>query len=342
MERIGVLAAILLFLVAARVSDASYRVLLVDGKGDEKLNTGKVSPSPTPNPSPKNNVSESGQKSLPKKSHQSPSPVPNSTTTSLKIPPPSDNSPNLMPPSGPENNKNGNNSKGSEGSTTLGSPTDKYACHVPLECHKEELVACLQYARNDSKELSLLVQNVGENTLTVEIKVTPPIDINKNIQIAKGNTAKIPIKAMGVLEIVLNAGAATCSLHPRSSPSEWNLFQQLAPYATHVTPIYGAYFLFVFVVIAGGTWACCKFRRGRRANTVIPYQQLEMGAQTQSNSAVVDSNTADGWDESWDEDWDEEEAVPQPSAKHSTGSVSANGLSSRSPRKDGWDVDWDD
>lgn len=150
---------------------------------------------------------------------------------------------------------------------------------------------------------------------------------------------QLEINAMEGLEIVLYAGNENCTLRTKSS--YWNPFQDFPAYATHLTPIYGAYFLFVTMVIAGGTWACCKFSRGRRADTRIPYQQLEMGTQTRSSSAVVDSNVAVGWDESWDEDWDEEEAASQPSEKH-TGSVSANGLTSRSPIKDGWDMDWDD
>ncbi|KAG1338149.1 hypothetical protein COCNU_04G004550 [Cocos nucifera] len=333
MEKIGVLAGILLVLVVARVPDASSRVLMADGTGGKKPNSGKVSPSPTPNPSPTTNVSES---------RQSRSPAANSTTGGPKTSSPLGNSAHLPIPSGPENNKNGENSKGSERRTNSGSPTGGPADSCPASsetCYIAELIACLRHPKNDSKKLLLLVQNTGENNMTVKIKVTPSIKINdKEIPIANGNTTEIPLNATEGLEIVLNAANGNCTLHPKAS-SDWDPFQFPA-YATHLTPIYGAYFLFVTLVISGGTWACCKFRRGRRADTRIPYQQLEMGTQTQS--AVVDSNTADGWDEGWDEDWDEEEAAPQPSEKHTTGSVSANGLTSRSPRKDGWDMDWDD
>ncbi|RWW16278.1 hypothetical protein GW17_00019850 [Ensete ventricosum] len=124
-----------------------------------------------------------------------------------------------------------------------------------------------------------------------------------------------------------------------SSVSYWDLFQQFPAYATLLTPIYGTYFLLVTVVLVGGTWVCCRFRkRGKRDDSGIPYQQLEMGAQPQSSSAA-ESNTVDGWDE-WDDDWDDE-AVTRPQ-KHTTTSVSPNGLSSRTPKKDVWDADWDD
>ncbi|XP_038988597.1 uncharacterized protein LOC103708905 [Phoenix dactylifera] len=308
----------------------------------------QVSPSPASITSPKNNVSEWSQKPPRKKSLQSPPPAANSTTTSLKTPPSSGNATNLVPPrpSGPENNNNGKNSQRSEVPTKSGSPTDRSqenACHASAEkCRIDELVACLQPPGHDSKGLFLLVQNTGESTLTAKIIVTPPINIYEKIQIAKGNNKTISMNAMSGLEIVINAGKGNCILHTKTSFSNWNPVQQFPSYATHLTPIYGAYFLFVTMVIAGGTWACCKFRRGRRDDTGIAYQQLEMGAQTQSSSAVVDSNKADDWDEGWDEEWDEEEAVPQASEKLPTGSVSANGLTSRSPRKHGWDVDWDD
>ncbi|XP_010922753.1 uncharacterized protein [Elaeis guineensis] len=335
MEKIGVLAAIILVLVVARVPDASSRVLIADGAGGEKPNSGKVPPSPSPNPSPKANASES---------HQPRSPSTNSTTGDPKTSASSANSAHLPLPSGPENNKNGETSKGSERRTNSRSPMDSPADSCPessKQCHIAELIACLQHPKKDSKGLLLLVQNTGEDIMTVNIKVTHHIKINdEEIQIPKRNITKISINATEGLEIFLSARSENCTLHTKAS--DWNLFQDFPAYATHLTPIYGAYFLCVTMVICGGTWACCKFRRGRRVDTRIPYQQLEMGAQTQSSSAVVGSNTADGWDEGWGEDWDEEEAAPQPSEKHTTGSVSANGLTSRSPRKDGWDMDWDD
>lgn len=263
MERIGVLAAVLLVLVVARVSDASSRVLMDDGKEGGMLNAGKGSPSPTPALSPINSLQDS--------------------------------------------------------------------CHASLSeiCHDGELlIACLQYV---SKKLLLLVQNRGENDMTVTIKRPPRTNVIER-HVAKGSrTTKIPITEGS--DIVLGAGEWNCTLHSS---------RQIFDYAAQLTPIHGAYFLFVTMVIAGGAWACCKFRRGRRAaDAGIPYQQLEMGAQPQSSSAVVDSNAADGWNEGWDGDWDEE-AVPQPSEKHHSGSVSANGLTPRNPRKDGWEMDWDD
>jgi len=98
-----------------------------------------------------------------------------------------------------------------------------------------------------------------------------------------------------------------------------------------MTPVYGAYFLFAIVLMAGGVWACCWFGK-RKARSEIPYQELEM---SMPESAAV-AETADGWDQDWDDDWDEEKAVTSPGAK----SISANGLTSRTPNKEGWE-DWD-
>jgi hypothetical protein len=146
-------------------------------------------------------------------------------------------------------------------------------------------------------------------------------------------------------ELILNGGSGDCILHASQSASDLpQQLQQLAAYATHLNPIYGAYLFGFIVVLVGIVCLCCKFAR-RRDNGGVPYQQLEMSAPA-PNSSGADNTTsmADGWDEGWDDDWDDEEAPARPSDKKPASSVSANGLSLR-PRadsKDGWDVDWDD
>lgn len=64
-----------------------------------------------------------------------------------------------------------------------------------------------------------------------------------------------------------------------------------------------------------------------------------MSDQPQS-TVMIGSNAADGWDD-WDDDWDDE-AATRPAEKHTAASVSSNGLTSRTPKKDGWDSAWDD
>ncbi|KAJ6804331.1 uncharacterized protein M6B38_185725 [Iris pallida] len=115
----------------------------------------------------------------------------------------------------------------------------------------------------------------------------------------------VPGDATNNLKIVLNSGKEHCVLEITSSVPGWNPLQQ---YTAQLTPTNGAYFVFASLAVAAGVWACCKFaRKGRRVDAGVPYQQLEMGAQTQqSGSAVVEASMADGWDQGWDDDWDEE------------------------------------
>lgn len=141
-------------------------------------------------------------------------------------------------------------------------------------------------------------------------------------------------------KVILNAGADDCILEHLVPVSLTDIFRQLPSYATRLTPIYGAYLLFLSMLIVGGTWACCKFRkRGRRGDGGVPYQELEMGLPQSTSAAVVD--TADGWDEGWDDDW-EEKATARTTEIRLVGNVSANGLTSRAPNREGWDDDWDD
>lgn len=57
--------------------------------------------------------------------------------------------------------------------------------------------------------------------------------------------------------------------------------------------------------------------------------------------SAMNVETAEGWDEGWDDDWDENNAVKSPGASR-IGSISANGLTSRSPNRDGWEHDWNE
>lgn len=59
------------------------------------------------------------------------------------------------------------------------------------------------------------------------------------------------------------------------------------------------------------------------------------------SAAAVNVNSTEGWDQGWDSDWDDDKAVMSPGGNH-VGSISANGLTSRSTKKDGWEVDWED
>lgn len=137
--------------------------------------------------------------------------------------------------------------------------------------------------------------------------------------------------------MILKTGKGKCILHVDLPASQENNFLHLPSYDKLITPINGAYFVILTVLIFGGLWLCCLFKKKKQQDG-IPYQELEMGLPESSLNNV---ETAEGWDEGWDDDWDEENAVKSPAA-HRTGSISANGLTSRSPKKDQWENDWDD
>lgn len=139
-------------------------------------------------------------------------------------------------------------------------------------------------------------------------------------------------------KIVVDAGNGNCSLQLRHYVSVDSLVQQFSLYSKQVTPIYGAYFVFLVALLFGGTWACCKLTK-KRQHGGVPYQELEMGLPESSSAVNVD--TAEGWDQGWDDDWDEDNAVKSPGGQL-FGSISANGLTARSAKKDGWENDWDD
>lgn len=137
-------------------------------------------------------------------------------------------------------------------------------------------------------------------------------------------------------QIVIDAGHEKCPLQPGMLVSAGSILQNL-PYT--VTPAYGAYALLLTTVIAGGVWACCKFgKRTRRSGDGVPYRELEMGIPQSSTAINVD--TMDGWDQGWDDDWDDRPI--ENSSDRQIRTLSENGLSSRSGKKEKWDKDWDD
>ncbi|KAK6779903.1 hypothetical protein RDI58_022087 [Solanum bulbocastanum] len=207
---------------------------------------------------------------------------------------------------------------------------------------EQTLLACIQTPQNGSTKLLLVVQNGGEKGVKVNINIQPSLDGSPQlpIEIPKHQVEKIDISSIlgKGAEIVLNAGDDSCRLQLDQRVSVENILQQVSLYSKRVTPIYGAYFLFLVALLFGGTWACCKLRKKRHQEGVA-YRELEMGMPESASAANVVE--ADGWDQGWDDDWDEENAVKSPGG-HTYGNISANGLTSRSSKKDGWENDWDD
>ncbi|RAL39222.1 unnamed protein product [Cuscuta campestris] len=218
---------------------------------------------------------------------------------------------------------------------------DNESCEGALqECSIENtLLACIQVSRNGSKEPFLVLRNDAESKLEVKIYSSnsvgqDPVAVNKH-QIIRVNISSTLSKGS---KIVVDTGSSgRCELQLGQSVASMDSFvQQLSLYSKQVTPIYGVYFLFLVALVIGGTWASCKLRKKRQHGTV-PYQELEM-ALPESSSAINVDDAAGDWDQGWDDDWDEDNAVNS----HRFGSISANGLTARSAKKDGWENDWDD
>ncbi|KAL8102050.1 uncharacterized protein LOC141678337 [Apium graveolens] len=196
------------------------------------------------------------------------------------------------------------------------------------------MVACVLPSEPGSKQLSILVQSISERTLKVNFSG----NALRSFEIPSHQTKKMNISLSEVKAntIVLHAENGDCAI--LMAPPGKNYFEELSFYSKQVTPIYGAYFSFLVVLVCGGVWACCKLRK-RRWQGGAPYQELEMGLP--ESAAAVNENSTEGWDQGWDSDWDDDKAVMSPGGNH-VGSISANGLTSRSAKKDGWEVDWED
>ncbi|CAI9782338.1 unnamed protein product [Fraxinus pennsylvanica] len=209
-------------------------------------------------------------------------------------------------------------------------------------CRGKGMIGCILASENGSKELFLLVQNEGESNLKVNVNFPNSMESGlPAFEVAKHQTKKIDISSTPgkSSKIILSSGNGNCVLDMASSVSVENFLRQFSFYSRQVTPIYVAFFFFLLALLCGGTWACCKLKK-RRRHDGIPYKELEMGLP--ESTSAVNVETSEGWDQDWDDDdWDEDSAVKSPGG-HNIRSISANGLTSRSSKKDGWDNDWDD
>lgn len=216
-----------------------------------------------------------------------------------------------------------------------GTVTDESCDGLKPSCTiTNDLVACMSF---NGSQVVVLVQNKGESNLMINVSVQ---NSHEELEIPKKRSKRISKTFTNGknADIGLSRQKDVCTLHLPSPASEEASFLRFPSYEKLVTPVNGAYFLILTALVFGGTWACIKFSR-RRQQGGIPYQELEM-ALPESVSAA-DLETAEGWDQGWDDDWDDDNAVKSPGARH-VGSISANGLTSRTPNKDGWEDSWDD
>ncbi|KDP21866.1 hypothetical protein JCGZ_00653 [Jatropha curcas] len=336
MDRNGIVAVFVLVLIVADVSNASLlsafqRFVTLASTGSSDAN--QVSPSPSPDPlqtgtktTTSNETNSKGPK-VPDNSNNVNNTSKVSRDTGMVNPPPQ-NEGGIGKTYETMNKNEGKMDSQSEGGLNC--------TGLSRRCKdRNSLVACILNYEDGHNKLVVLVQNEGKSFLKVDLSAPNPID-NALIEIPKYETKKISLSAGYSSEVILKAGHGECILHTDLPVSRGNFFFHLPSYENIITPINGAYFLILTVILIGGLWAWCLFRKRSRQDG-IPYQELEMSLP----ESAVANNEAEGWDQGWDDDWDEENAVKSPAARHS-GSISANGLTSRSLKKDGWENDWDD
>ncbi|KAK4396017.1 hypothetical protein Sango_1438300 [Sesamum angolense] len=182
--------------------------------------------------------------------------------------------------------------------------------------------------------LTLMIFGVPPRESTLKVNVNLPNLENAlpAFEVSKHKTRRMDISSIvgKNSELIVNSGSAKCELHLVNPVSVDNLMRQLSFYSKQVTPIYAVCASFLLVLLFGGTWACCKFRKRNRQEG-IPYQELEMGFPETASAVNVD--VAEGWDHDWDDDWDEDTAVKSPIGPQ-VRNFSADGLTARSAKKD--------
>lgn len=233
-------------------------------------------------------------------------------------------------------------------------PNDE-VCDKDHSCEdKKNMIACLRAAGNEMQELSLLIQNKGDDVLHVKIKASASLNVDPlelTLEKQKRKTVKVlfvdhDIENVDLPKIVIDAGNGECTLdvpnQPPHSPDKRSFFEGFS-YSAMITPIFGVYLLVFTVLAIGGTWMCCKFRGRRRHGDSIRYQELEMSLPETNLPVSVGGKPevdTDGWDEVWDDNWEDAEAAR--SSSRTIQSLSSKGLAVRRSNKDGWDNAWDE
>lgn len=238
------------------------------------------------------------------------------------------------PPAGENNGNLVDRGNGKADSTTTPKLGNNGICEGSMtRCRVQEMLACIEPSKDSgTKQLFLVVQNKGESTLKVNINLPNLDNALPAFEVSKHKTRQMDISSIvgKNSELIVNSGNAKCELHLVNPVSVDNLMRQLTFYSKQVTPIYAVYASFLLVLLFGGTWACCKFRKRNRQDG-IPYQELEMGLPETASAVNVD--VAEGWDHDWDDDWDEDTAVKSPTGPQ-VRNFSADGLTARSAKKD--------
>lgn len=209
---------------------------------------------------------------------------------------------------------------------------------------KNALIACLRVPGNDSPDLSLLIQNKGNDPLNVTISAPNFVQLEKTqVQLRQKEDIKVKVSITeGGTDgmIVLTAGNGNCSFDFRDLTSLDSMketdYSRKSTYTNFVKkPHFIAFFIFsALLFITASIWMCVSFKRRHFNSSASKYQKLEMELPVTGTGKVV-SELNDGWDNNWDDDWDDEEAPKTPSMPL-TPSLSSKGLAPRRLNKEGW------
>ncbi|KAG4922256.1 hypothetical protein JHK86_051069 [Glycine max] len=334
----ALLALLFLFLIMFDVSDASFVLKLRKLIGPDPNDTKTKDPNHV---GETNKDNGSGPISSPVPQPQ-PQPLPKvMKNTNDDIKKDNDSAPPVSIPPPPKNDDGGDTGMHKGKDKTEGMKFSHHSttetCDGFKKCTDDDggMVACI--SKIDHKYLVVLLHNGGDGIIKVKLRT----DFDNNlgvVDVDKSKTEKVNItrSSSESTQLTLNAGKGDCVLHMVSNIPEENFILRLPSYDKILTPVNGAYFLIMMVLVFGGTWACCACRKKHRNE--VPYQELEMALPESASATNVES--AEGWDQDWDDDWDVNVAVKSPAAL--AGSISANGLTSRSSNKDGWENNWDD
>ncbi|KAL6986389.1 hypothetical protein U1Q18_019754 [Sarracenia purpurea var. burkii] len=219
-------------------------------------------------------------------------------------------------------------------------------CDASNSCKDEKnaLVACLRVPGNESPDLSLLIQNKGRGSLSVNIFVPDFVQLESTkiqLQEKEDKKVKVSITNGGTDSlIVLTAGSGNCSLDfrdltPLNFRKETKYSAKLSFINLKRIPLI-AFLVFAGLLITALAWICVGFQKRRRQfnSNGSKYQKLDTELPV-SGGNKGDSDLNEGWDDNWDDNWDDEEAPKTPSMPV-TPSLSSKGLASRRFNKEGW------
>ncbi|KAF7150393.1 hypothetical protein RHSIM_Rhsim02G0242700 [Rhododendron simsii] len=255
---------------------------------------------------------------------------------------------------GKGDNKDGSNSKEAMKEEPLVLPLVRKEGSRGEECdadasnsckvEKDALIACLRVPGNDSPDLSLLIQNKGNDPLSVTISAPNFVQLEKtNVQLQQKEDKKVKVSITeGGTDstIVLTARSGNCSLDFKDltnpNPMKETEESRKSAYINLVKKPHLIAFVVIFtlLLITASAWMCVNFKRRHFDSNASKYQKLDMELPVSGGGKVV-SEINDGWDNNWDDNWDDEEAPKTPSMPV-TPSVSSKGLASRRLNKEGW------